>query len=99
MIEDSGFLKENNDNLPPQVGDWVSVTHEGRRQNVARHVGADTFTVARIEGRIAYLVARTDYKRGMDVPIRPSDMHPNMPPAWGVSIDELNIELKPKLVQ
>jgi hypothetical protein len=90
--------RENNDNQSPQVGDWVKIKNEGRRQLVARHLDSDKFTVGRIEGKIAYLVARTDYKRGMDVPIRPLDIKPNSVPAWGVSLDELQIEYKPKVV-
>ena len=80
--------KESNDNMPPMVGDWVTIPHEGRRAPVARHLGMDKFTVA-----------RTDYKKGMNVPIRSNEMRSDMAPAWGVSIDELKIEYKPKTIE
>lgn len=89
---------ENNDNQPAEIGDWVTVRDPELQSKAAAHLDSDRFTVARVEGDTAYLVARTDYKRGMQIPIRPLEMRDDMPPVYGVTKAELQIEQRPRAV-
>lgn len=62
--------KENNDNFPPKVGDWVQIPDVESLRIVQKELGQeeDVFVIAHMKERVAFLVSRKNYKRGMYIP-------------------------------
>ena len=91
-------LRAANENTPLQVGDWVSVVAENVLSMLEENLGRPPYVVARIEGEVAHIVARKDYKVGMNVPLTAREGRATFS-SWGISSKDLKIELKPTIVK
>ena len=93
--------REDNDNMPIQIGDWVDITNESFRPAVEAVLGSGPpYVIARVTPHGLIVVAKHDYPKvkGVYIPDMPSQRFSKPFPYITISRSMLKLLIKPGAV-